>query len=369
MPAIEKRLSGDGKTSFRCKVRLKGHPVVTETFERLTDARIWGQRTEAAIREGRHFGVVESKRHTAADMIERYEREILPAKRNRKAQATQLRWWKAKLGAYALSDVTPALIAKYRDELRREPIRRQGKRRTKDAPERYRTPATVVRYLAAIGHVFTIAMREWAWIDDTPMRRVTKPREARGRVRFLSDDERKALLIACKQSATPYLYLITVLALSTGMRLGEIMSLRWNCLDLDRGLAVLHETKNGDRRGVPLTGHVLDLLKELTQVEHEKTALLFPSAKNPNKPIEFRKGWNAALRAAAITDFRFHDLRHSAASYLAMSGATPSEMAEVLGHKTLAMVKKYAHLSDSHTRAVVSGMTSKIFSGEADARS
>ncbi|HTJ55375.1 MAG TPA: site-specific integrase [Nitrosospira sp.] len=197
------------------------------------------------------------------------------------------------------------------------------------------------------------------------MRKVTKPRESRGRVRFLSDDERHRLLKACKESSNPFLYPMVVLALSTGMRHGEIMGLTWDDVDLNRGRATLHETKNGERHAVAITGHALELLKELGKVRRIDSNLLFPARENrpqkPQKPIDLRTPWEAVLKKADVRDFRFHDLRRSAASYLAMNGASLAEIAEVLGHKTLQMVKRYAHLSEGHTARVVESMNNKIF--------
>lgn len=357
MANIEKRTSREGKTSYRVKVRLKGFPVQSATFERLTDARKWAQDTESAIRNGRHFKTSEAKRHTLAELIDRYIGTVLPSKPKSKAKQTaQLEWWKDQIGAYALADVTPALIVNHRDKL-------IGGITVRGKP---RSPATVVRYMAALSHAFTIAVKEWGWIDDSPMRKVTKPKESRGRVRFLSDSERAVLLKACKESSNPYLYPVVVLALSTGMRHGEIMGLTWEDVDLNRGRAILHETKNGERRAVAVTGHVMDLLKEMGRVRQIDSNLLFPSRENrpqkPQKAIDLRTPWEAALKKADIPDFRFHDLRHSAASYLAMNGASLAEIAEVLGHKTLQMVKRYAHLSEGHTARVVESMNRKIFS-------
>lgn len=359
MANIEKRTSGDGKTSYRAKVRLKGFPVQSNTFERLTDAKKWAQSTEAAIREGRHFKTTESKRHTLTDLIDRYIRDVLPTKPKAIAKQTALlQWWKGEIGAYTLADVTPALIAGCRDKL----VTGITVRGTQ------RNPATVVRYLAALSVVLSHAVKEWGWLDDSPMRKVTKPRESRGRVRFLSDDERVRLLKVCKESNNPYLYPVVVLALSTGMRQGEIMGLTWDVVDLNRGRAILHETKNGERRAVAITGHVLELLKELGKVRKIDSNLLFPSKEKapqkPQKPIDLRTPWETALKKANIQDFRFHDLRHSAASYLAMNGASLAEIAEVLGHKTLQMVKRYAHLSDGHTARVVESMNQRIFGQE-----
>lgn len=132
------------------------------------------------------------------------------------------------------------------------------------------------------------------------MRKVTKPKESRGRVRFLSDDERIRLLKACKESSNPYLYTVVVLALSTGMRQGEIMGLTWDVVDLNQGRAILHETKNGERRAVAITGHALELLKELSKVRRIDSNLLFPSKEitpqKPQKPMDLRAPWETAVK-------------------------------------------------------------------------
>ena len=352
MALIEKRMTDDGKISYRVRIRIKGSPQESATFARLTDAKKWVQSIESAIRENRHFKVSEAKRHTLSELIDRYCVNVLPNKKSAKTQFQQLNWWKTKIGSRALSDITPSLIAEYRDELSRE-ITIRGK------PP---SPATVVRYMAALSHAFTIAVKEWGWMEDSPMRKVTKPREPRGRVRFLSDEERVRLLESCKESSSPYLYPVVVLALSTGMRSGEIMGLTWDNVDLNRGRAILHETKNGERRAVALKGHALELLKELGKVRRIDSNLLFPAKETKTtKPIDLRKPWEAAVQKTELHDFRFHDLRHSAASYLAMNGASLAEIAEVLGHKTLQMVKRYAHLSEGHTARVVESMNQKIF--------
>ena len=354
MANIEKRISG-GATSYRVKVRLKGFPPQSATFERLTDAKKWAQHTESAIREGRHFKTTEAKRHTLAELIDRYCREVLPGKKSKIDQAQQLGWWKTEIGTFTLADVSPSLLAEYRDKLGREfTVRKKP-----------RSPASVVRYMAALSHAFTVAVKEWGWLEDSPMRKVTKPKESRGRVRFLSDDERARLLKACKESSNAYLYPVVVLALSTGMRQGEIMGLTWDVVDLNRGRAILHETKNGERRAVAITGHALHLLNALAKVRRIDSNLIFPAKEirpqKPQKPIDLRTPWETAMKEAQLDDFRFHDLRHSAASYLAMNGASLAEIAEVLGHKTLQMVKRYAHLSEGHTARVVASMNQKIF--------
>ncbi|MBF0359270.1 MAG: site-specific integrase, partial [Magnetococcales bacterium] len=175
------------------------------------------------------------------------------------------------------------------------------------------------------------------------------------------EDERLRLLEACESSQCSALYPIVVLALSTGGRKSEITGISWGDVDLRRGMVTLHDTKNGDRRSLTLASHALMVIKKLSKVRRIDTELLFPSDRYPSKPINFRHAWNKALEVSEVEDFHFHDLRHSAASYLAMNGATLAEIAKILGHKTLQMVMRYAHLSEDHTAGVVTKMNEKIF--------
>ena len=348
MASIERRDTGEGVT-YRVKVRVKGHPAQSASFERLTDARRWAQSTEAAIRERRYFKTTEAQRRTLAELIDRYIRDVIPRKsRWAREQAIQLVWWRAELGALSLIDVTPARIAEARDKLARDVTARGGQR----------GPGTVNRYLAALSHAFAVAVKEWGWLEDSPLRKVTRPREPRGRVRYLSDDERGRLLEECRKSGSPDLYCAVVLALSTGARRGEILGLRWGQVDFARRAITLLETKNGEIRSLPLVGHAFDLMVGRAKVRRIDTDLVFPGR---NRPIDLRFPFGTAVKHAGIADFRWHDLRHTAASYLAMNGATPAEIAEVLGHRTLSMVKRYAHLSQAHTTRVVEDMNAKIF--------
>jgi integrase len=355
MANIEKRTTGSGETSYRVKIRLKGYPTQTATFKRLTDAKKWVQDTESAIREGRHFKTSEAKKHTLGDMIDRYVKDVLSGKtaKLRSNQTTQLNWFKAEIGAYSLADISLATIAQCRDKLLTE-IGSRGK---------VRTPASVVRYMAALSAAYSTCVNEWEWLEDSPMRKVKKPKESKGRVRFLDDNERHKLLAACQQSSNKQLYLCVILALSTGMRQAELMGLKWQNINLKDGFLILQKTKNGERRRVPLSGLALSLLQEHAKVRRLDTNLLFPSTIHKDKPINLRKPFETALKVAEINDFHWHDLRHCTASYLAMNGASLAEIAEVLGHKTLSMVKRYAHLSDGHVSNVVASMNAKIFGG------
>lgn len=350
MATITKRQDANGKPYYTAQVRLLKQKD-TATFKRITDAKKWVQDTESAIREGRYFKTAEAKKHTVAEMINRYCSDYLPNTKDRayslkeqKERKSKLEWWVSKIGHCLLADITPATINEHKNSM------------TQSA-------ATIDKYIKNLQHAFSIAVNEWEWLSDNPVKKVKSPKLPDGRVRFLEEDDRTKLLQACKESPNPLLYPCVILALSSGMRQAELMGLKWPDVNLKDGYLILHKTKNGNRRRVPLSGLALTLLNERAKVRRLDTTLLFPSNRNPQKPIDLRKAFLNAMEAAQITDFKWHDLRHCTASYLAMNGASLAEIAEILGHKTLQMVKRYAHLSDGHVSSVIESMNAKIFGG------
>lgn len=349
MAAIQERKTASGEARYRVLVRVKGRPALTATFRRKTDARRWAQQTEADVRRGKYFADSEARDHTFAELVDHYLENGLQglSAREQASRRRHLGWWKRALGAYALSDLGPRAIAEARNRLASDP-----------ASGRPISEGTQNRYLCSLSTAFRYAMRELEWLDSNPVRKVDKRREPRGRVRFLDEGERRRLLEACLESGNAHLYLIVLLAISTGMRQGELLALRWCDLDLDRGVAVVHNSKNGDRRAVPLAGPVLELLRErAASIEDGKSQVFLGRRGRVSFPYH---AWNVALERAGIEDFRFHDCRHTAASYLAQSGARLHEIADILGHRTLAMVKRYAHLTESHTLGVARRMAGQF---------
>jgi len=350
MAYIEERKDLKGNKRYRAQIRIKGHDTVSATFDRKTDAKHWIQETEPDIRNGKYFKTSEAKKHTVSDLIKRYKDNVLPDIKSRKDRENHLVYWEDKLGNFTLADITPAKIVECRDDLAQGETPKKTKR----------SNSTVNRYMSTLSHAFSVAFKEWGWLDDNPFRKVSTLKEPRGRVRFLDDDERKDLLEACKDHSN-VLYTIVVIALSTGARKGEILSLRWSQVNLNKGMITINDTKNNERRSIPLQGHALDLVNDLGKVRRLDTDLLFPSKTNSDRQLSIDTIWKGIIKESEILNFRFHDLRHSAASYLAMNGASIAEIAEVLGHKTLQMVKRYAHLSESHTSKVVEKMNREIF--------
>jgi len=158
------------------------------------------------------------------------------------------------------------------------------------------------------------------------------------------------LFEACRVSSWDRLYLLVLLALTTGARRSELLNLKWNNVDWDNNQAYVETSKNGHPRVLPLTK---EAIKELRLFKQDGNILIFKSIINPNKPFCFSKSWGKALKEAGITDFTFHSLRHTTASYLAQSGASLLEIGNVLGHKSLSVTKRYAHLCvESKTKLV-----------------
>ncbi len=349
MAHIEKRTTKKGETRYRAQIVLKGHPRVSETFSTRREAQRWAERTTEAMRQRRFEPGSESEQRTMGDLVDRYILDILPRLAAPKQHQRWLEWWRDQLGPETrLSQVTPASIAAARDRLAR------GQSLSGKVP----SPGTIRRYLTVLGSAMSAATKEWFWMDDNPCAKVVRPTEPRGRVRCLDDDERTRLLTACEDSEEHRLYPLVVMALCTGARKGELVSLRWQDVDVDRGLAIIHHTKNGERRALAITGLAAEVMRTWHRSRRLDSGLVFPSHRG--KIVFPQRAWEAARDAADIEDFRFHDLRHTFASYLAMSGATLAELAEALGHKTLAMVKRYAHLTEGHTANVIARMTERF---------
>jgi integrase len=358
---IEKRKAADGKISYRVKIRLKGCPPQTATFERKYDAQQWEAQTTTAIKENRYFKQIESKKHTFAELVERYiQNELKHRKSDQQKFEMQLNWWKQHLGDYYLSSVTPALIAECRDSLQKEPIKYILQEEGQTLKPVFRSNATVNRYMASLSIAMTIATNEWLWLEENPMRKVKKRTEPRGRVRFLSKDEQATLLHACQNVDCPCLYVVVVLALATGGRYSEILNLKWQDVNFDKNIIIFMDTKNGEHRPVPLSNHPKKILLEYSKTKQLNSDYVFPR-KDGKAPLDLRKKWDKALENSGIADFNFHDLRHTAASNLAKAGASLMELSHILGHKTLQMVKRYAHLTTQHTAKILEKMNKEQF--------
>lgn len=214
------------------------------------------------------------------------------------------------------------------------------------------TPSTVNRELAILRHLLRLA-EEWGHIDKTPKIRLA--REPEGRLRFLAEEEIPRLLAACEEKAgkSPYLLPIVLIALHTGMRKSEILGLAWERVDFARGVLRLEQTKSGRRREVPMNRAVYDALIALPGPKAE--GLVFRKRAG-GAWGNIRTAFEGACAKAKIEDFRFHDLRHTCASWLVMKGRSLKEVQEILGHREFTMTLRYAHLSPDRLREAVGAL-------------
>ena len=341
---------------------MNGFPTRTASFPTRRMAERWAKTIEADMIEGRHFRSVEARRRTLGEAIDRYLEEELPKKRNGSTSRSNLPWWKKQLGHLKLADVTPAILVEHRGKLARETFTRarpESARTTVkkgDLPNRrFRSAATVNRYLAALSHVFTVARKEWHWVSHNPFDGVGKLHESRGRVRFLSEEERTALLRETVKD--PVLHTFVVLALSTAARAGELWNLTWQDVDLKDGRLLFRITKNATPRMAWLHAEARRLLAEHGTVRRLGNNWVFVSP--TGRRYRYEKVFRAACEAAGIEGFRFHDLRHSAATYLAREGASEQQLKAIGGWKS-GVVSRYVHLAATETRDIVQKMNEKI---------
>jgi len=241
-----------------------------------------------------------------------------------------------------LSQITPWLVEKYKNERRKEVA-----------------PATVNRELAALKHLFNLALRAQKSTGTNPVKEVKFMQENNQRTRTLLPEE-EDLLLESAAAVSPYLRSLILLALHTGARLGEILNLRWKDVDPVKNLLTFVKTKNGYSRSVPLNRKAQEVIEELRKRNADKE-YLFPGATVPSIEWHFKK----SRTMAGIMDFRFHDLRHTFATRLAGLGADPFVLKELLGHRTMAMTARYINpLGETKRRAVemLEKVTSKVTS-------
>lgn len=383
MASFRERKDAAGKSRWTAYIRLKGQEPETRTFDRKTDARAWAEDTERLIKAGRYRIVDESQRRTFSELCKLYSETYI--RRSRAKDYGQiLAWWEARMGHLVLINVTSAIIQKHLDALMASP---KNARMHISAPKnqsRYATPVhqvfgfpqsgmkrcktklgvaltsvgTGLRYLAVLSRVLNVAVDKLLWLPKSPVSAVQRPeRDTINAPRVLTPKEEKELLALTDSSENRALNIVVRIALRTGMRLNEIMRLRWNDVEFHDGHALLliRKTKNKRQRIVPLAGDALNAVVRLRvpHVEGFSDALLFPGKKSRERPLVIRTAWKTCLKHAGIANFRFHDLRHTFASRLAGQNFSLPRIGNVLGHVDHRSTQIYTHFASDEAVQMV----------------
>ena len=251
------------------------------------------------------------------------------------AEANKLSWSRDKqsidrllalYGGKCISEITPLSLENYKS------------RRLKAV-----SPATVNRELACLKHMFTKAI-QWQMASINPVKQVRMLKEHNQRLRYLTNDEVQRLLSELSLHMKP----VVICALHTGMRRGEILNLKWDDLDLKQCILFVRDSKNGEKREIPICHVLASIFRELPR----KSDFVF-SFNDGRRMLRAREGFEKAVKRAGILNFTFHDLRHTFASHLVMSGVDLLTVKELLGHKSINMTLRYAHLNPDHKRKAV----------------
>ena len=325
-------------------INKKGIKSFSKTFKKLSNAKIWAREVEADAEylAARRIGGTGYKTfHTVViEYSAQYDKKD-------KCLLGLIKNWDRRIGHYKLFDITPDLIRSELDKYSKETVRRgNGRGKSIEIPGgSLRSNATINKFKAALSAVFNFAIEQGS-MKTNPCRDIKSRPLNNRRERYLTKQEIQALLKACKESSWDQLYLLVMMAITTGARVGELLSLRWKYIDLRSRVAHLPDSKNGEPRDLVLTTNVV---AELEKIRGIGNRLVFPSKVNPKKRMGFRKHWNRALVASGIeigegkNKVVFHTLRHTAASHLVMSGASSLEVAGVMGHKSLQTTLRYTH--------------------------
>ena len=326
--------------SWEASIEKKGYPRISRTFDTKTQAEAWAKVTEAEMLRGAFVSRKESENTTLSDALERYKKEITERKKGAYQESRRIELLKAhKLGIRFLASIQGKDIAEYRDE------------RAKSVSE-----ATVRRELTILSHLFEVARKEWGMEGLlNPVQSIRLP-SGRGieRDRRLKSEEKAALLKACDDYGGDLPHIVRF-ALETAMRRGEITGMMWNMVNLKNRTVVLPETKNGEKRDVPLSREAMRILSELPR---RLDGRVFGYKDSHSITQAFIRALSRARLAyekecsekgekpdpSYLVDLTFHDLRHEAASRFFEKGLNPMQVAAITGHKTLQMLKRYTHL-------------------------
>ena len=306
--------------SWRAIIKRKGFDRITRTFDTKIAAETWARAVEGEMDRGVFFSRKEAESTTLSEALDRYEKEVSSAKKGHRREKTRISIWQNHpLAKRVLASVRGNDLAAYRDE------------RIKAAY----SANTIRLELAIISHLFEIARKEWGMEGlHNPVKAIRMPSPPAGRDRRLGPGELEKLL----ESSSEELNQVIRFALETAMRRGELAGMTWEMVDLKKRTVTLPETKNGQKRIVPLSSIAVAILKERlgTRRLDGKVWNIGPDAISQ----DFAK----ACRDGGISGLHFHDLRHEATSRLFEKGFDTMEVRTITGHKTLQMLARYTHL-------------------------
>jgi len=309
-----------GPYQWQARIRRRGYPVQSKTFETKVDAQTWARSIENEMDRGVFVSRIEAERTTLRECLERYAREVTEYKKGNQPEFSRIRiLLRQPFASYIMANVRSSDIASFRDMLLRKG----------------RQPATVVHYLAILSHLFNTARREWGMESiSNPVELVKKPTVRNSRNRRLEEGEEEMLLEACRNQGNVWLEPLVILAIETAMRKSELLNMRWEHVDFKKRGVHLPDTKNGESRDVPLSSRAIKVLKSLPRSFSGQVLCTSSSAT--------RKAFIKARKQAGLKNLRFHDSRHEATSRLAQLYEI-QDLSKVTGHKDMKMLMRYNH--------------------------
>ncbi len=322
MASIRKR-----RGKYQVRIHRKDYPALSKTFLTRVDAQRWGREMEIQLeRDG-----MPRPDTSLAQLLTQYLESVTPSKKNYRVEAQRIKKWAENpVSSKMVEAVTASELAAWRNQRLSEGL----------------SGSTVRNYLATLSAVYRHAASEWGYQHlQNPVARLKRPSPGKARTRRVSDQEIGRVKLATESA---YLAALIDLAIETGMRLSELVSMRWNNIDLDARTAFLPDTKNGHPRTVPLSSGAVQTLRSLRQgVVQRLDGALFPVTPHA-VTVAFRRACKRVQKASGgslAVNLRFHDLRHEAVSRLFERGLNPMEVAAISGHRSMQMLARYTHIS------------------------
>ncbi|UTW58846.1 site-specific integrase [Kordiimonas sp. SCSIO 12603] len=413
MAYFRKYYTSKGEVRYKAEIKIKGAKPYSKSFRALSHAKLWARDQEHQS-EKIIAGIKTHKQYTLSECVERYLEERMPERTYHRVKYL-LTWWVEHLGDRFMDTLRSEELLRLRNLLMKEPAfyshSKPGKpapKRNPDGSIRVRAPQTVQHYMDQLGVLYNVAINEWEWASSNPVQKIKKLEVNNERDRFLSDhfhlwpgeeeawhwdelnkkEQQQARMKFPRAYELPRLidalldqvnkpqikdnkplwaYYLFVIQLGTGLRVSEANNLVWEennliehpivIVDMNRAVLHLKSTKNDKSpRLKPISKEAFEVLKILYEERRYDSPLVFHNT-DGTKPFDFKRRIYHAIRDAGLQDFRWHDLRHTTASYLSMMGAGQKEIMDALHHKSMKSSERYQHLSNEHLRGLLNKLS------------
>lgn len=352
--------------SYKVIVRVKGYNTKTKTFSQKEyenpkrEAKLWASEIETAMKRGVYVEdipvVHDARIESMEDLINYFKENECPHRYQLHEKMFYMYdWWVDKIGKLKPNELTPAILSNCKYILANEKMPKKNK------GNETRSNSTINKYLFALSAIIEFGIDEFGLWEYNPMSRVKKRKKDKVtalKTRFLTEEEIQIVKTGALEKDYRF-YVFVFIAMITGARFSIVLHLSEKDINFKKNEIYLLYNKARNNIGFPVPDELINAIKKLIETQEIHEGKLFWN-KRTNNYFDYKTWFEKLIKKLRIKDFRFHDLRHTAATYYLMNGASETALMELFGWTSREMIRRYAHLTKKHTRELVE-KTSKTF--------